>query len=239
MNGLIGVTILLLIIIGIVVICYLVVRKKISEFTMKYFGTSDLKEAIEKSEIEASNTPKSLASMESLILPRLKKDFPNLNVNELKRMAEEAILRCLEAIEKGSSEELKYGSDKVKAWVDGILEDTKGSKVVIDKMVIHKTVINRYEKVDGIASLYLQSGVEYFYKEKDKIGKKIQDRFEVEFIYVIDASKVDVSKKVLGLNCPNCGSPVTSLSEKTCSYCGSIVQDIVKRVWTLNNIKRF
>ena len=42
--------------------------------------------------------------------------------------------------------------------------------------------------------------------------------------------------KALGINCPNCGSPITNLGKKTCSYCGTVVLEFIGRVFTCNDI---
>jgi hypothetical protein len=229
----------MLIIIGIGFGVYLTIRKKIRNFTSEYFGTSSLKEAFEKSEIESSSTPKSLSSMESLYLDRIKREFPDLNINELKAQAEKNILECFNCIEAKNIELLKIKNEKVSQWVQSKIEDINTTIVHFDSIKFHRTVINKYENLNGIATLYLQTSFEYVYKKGDEAAKKIQDRVKTEFIYIIDEDKVSEDKKGLGLNCPNCGAPVSSIGNKVCNYCGSGIVDIVKRSWSLNNISEF
>lgn len=233
---LIIILVLIIIILLILLVVYLHIKKKVSCFTLKYFGTFDLKDAIEKSELLDSETPKSLSSMESISLNQIKKDFPDLNMNELKSMAEKSILECLDAIENKSTNNINIKSDKVISWIKSRINDLKNTEIKYDNVKFHRTVINKYEKVGEIATIYFQSALEYFYKENNNIGKKVQDRFKLEFIYIIDESKVEESKRVLGLNCPNCGAPIISLGEKVCDYCGTGIKDLVKKTWTLNNI---
>lgn len=235
------ITLIIILILTIVILflllgAYLYIKKKVKMFTTKYFGTTNLKDAIEKSELLDSETPKSLSSMESISLNQIKKDFPNMNINELKSVAEKSILECLDAIENKSTNNINIKSDKVISWIKSRINDLKNTEIKYDKVKFHRTVINKYEKVGGIATIYFQSALEYFYKENNNIGKKVQDRFKLEFIYIIDESKVEQSKKVLGLNCPNCGATITSLGEKVCKYCGTGIKEIVKKTWTLNNI---
>lgn len=232
---LIIILILILIIIGIILGCYLFVRYKIKNFTNKYFGTSDLKEAIEKSEILASETPKSISSMERLYLSKIKKDYPDLNINELKSMAESAILNGLHNIETKKIETQKFNY-KVNSWIKSKIEDLRSKEVHFDSIKFHNTAVSKYEKNNSIATIEFKISLEYFYKCGNEIGKKIQDRFKVEFIYVIDESKLGVEIKALGLNCPNCGASVTHTGVKICTYCGTGIKEIVKRVWSLNNI---
>ena len=89
-----------LIFIGFVVFCYFFLKKKFNMFTMKYFGTTDIKSVIEQAEIEDQEVPKSLSSMDSIYLDQINRDFPDVNINELKRIAEAKILESYLCIEK-------------------------------------------------------------------------------------------------------------------------------------------
>ena len=66
-----------------------------------------------------------------------------------------------------------------------------------------------------------------------------KDRYKVDFVYIIDSNQVSDNEKVLGLNCPNCGAPITDIGVKTCKYCGSGALEIVNRVWSFNNIESY
>lgn len=226
--------VLIFLIIGIILVFYFFIKIKLRQFTNKYFGTSDLKEAIEKSEILASETPKSISSMENLYLSKIKKDYPDLNIYELKGMAESAILECLNSIETKQIPTKKFNC-KINSWIKSKIEDLK-EEVHFDSVKFHKTSISKYEKSESIATIQFQTSLEYFCKKGSEIGKKIQDRFRIEYVYVIDESKVDIEIKTLGLNCPNCGAPVKHTGVKICTYCGTGIKEIVKRVWSLNNI---
>ena len=59
---------------------------------------------------------------------------------------------------------------------------------------------------------------------------------KVEFIYIIDEERIKPNQKLVGLNCPNCGSPIKTLGLKYCSYCGTGVKDIVKKSWICNDV---
>lgn len=238
MTTLIIILVLIISIIFLLIGAYLYIKRKVNGFTLKYFGTSNLKDAIEMSELLDSETPKSLSSMESISLNQIKKDFPDLNINELKSVVEKSILDCLGAIESKDVNKIDIKSDKVISWIKSKIKDLRNKEIKYDKIKFHRTVINRYEKEGGIATIYFQSALEYFYKENNEIGRKVQDRFKLEFIYIIDESKVEESKIVLGLNCPNCGAPITSLGEKVCNYCDTGIKDLIKKTWTLNNINK-
>ena len=197
--AIIHLVIILILLLGIIIL-FIIIKSIVSNFLETYFGTRNLKEAIEKSEIEDQNTPKSLASMESLLKPSILKDFPDLNINELKSMGENGILDYFKAINEKDIEVVNNYNDTIKSFVEAKINDIK------DKTVTYSN---------------------------------IQDRFKIEIIYVIDASKVDKDKKLLGLNCPNCGAPITSLGSKKCKYCDTGIKDIIRRTWVINSIKSF
>ncbi|HPF83539.1 MAG TPA: hypothetical protein PLV83_05200 [Bacilli bacterium] len=233
-------TFLIILIIFITLVCVIayIVKRKISLFVQKYFGTSDLKKAIELSEIENQNTPKSLSGMENVSLPLVERDFPTLNINELKSRAESSIINYLNMLEKKEYSNIEYASENVKNYIISQINDlSETDNVKYDSINIHRTILQKYEKKDNIATLYFQTGLEYMCNKNGGKIKKVQDRFETEFIYIIDADKVNIKTKGIGLNCPNCGAPIKNIGNKCCDYCGSGVVDIVKRTWYLNNIR--
>lgn len=230
--------IIILVFVMFINIIMLFARKKLAHYLKKYLGTTDLKEAIELSEIQNQNTPKSLSGMEVICLPLIEKDFPDLNINELKRQAEASIISYFECLEAKEYKDITNASENIKTYITSRISDIgKDENVKYDSIKIHRTIINKYEKKDGIATICFQTALEYMYSKNDGNLKKIQDRIETEFIYIIDRNKVNIKAKGIGLNCPNCGAPIKSVGDKTCEYCGTGVVDIVKRTWYLNNIK--
>ena len=231
---------ILLIILVIIVFCvYLKIKYDLKSFFHKYFGTTNIKDIFDKQEYEIQETPKTLFGMESIYLSTISKDFPDLNINELKAMAEDYIIKYLNIIESKDLSGLNYTSEKLNSFVKSKILDLGNKNVCYDSIKVHKTILNRYEKNKGIASMKFQTALEYRYKENNDEYKKIQDRFSTEFIYIIDERQVSKSSKTLGINCPNCGAPIYNIGEKKCTYCGSGIKEIVKRVWILNNISQF
>ena len=238
--------IILFLLIAILVIVFIMVHA-VREFLYKYFGTKSLSEAIEKSEIADSETHKTVYSMENVYLDQIKKDFPNLNINELKSSAEMNIRNVLHAIETKNTKDLQNKNEKIYAYVTSKIEDLKDDKFICDNINFHKTVLSRYEKKNEVATMEFQTSLEYFTREKrQKIGRKKQTRFKTQFIHVIDAKMYGEHKiRILGLNCPNCGAPIKDIDAKGCEYCsGSLIKpasgvEFVKRIWFLNNLKEY
>ena len=78
------VLLLLLIVLLVFLYLYFKIRKSLRSFSEVAFGTSNIIEGFKNQAIKLENEPKSVAGMESLLLPKLNKDFPNLNINEMK-----------------------------------------------------------------------------------------------------------------------------------------------------------
>ena len=229
---LIGVCVFIVFVIG----SYFFIKFKIRH-TLNQFGFSnmDLKDVIEQARLEDENTPKSISGIERIILRQIKKDFPDLNINQLKRDSEKVIVDCFNSIEDKNSTVLK---GKFKTFVEDMIRDYKDKDVHFNEITFHNTVISDYKKDGGIVTLVFVSAFQY-YLVVDGKGKKVQDRAKVEYIYVFDESKVTTSQNVVGIHCPNCGSPITNLGEKKCSYCGSAVLEVFSKVFICNDIVRY
>ena len=228
-----------LIVLLILIIIFFVLKKKFQSFLLKYFNTTDLNKVIEESEWEAENTPKSVYGMESVYKDRILKDFPEVNLNEIKSMVEKSVLDTFQAIENGDITDFKYNSNKAIAFVKSRIDDYKDKEVKFDQIRFHKTVLSKYENKNGVATMYFQTSLEYYLTTNKKRRKKVQDRYKVDFVYIVDSNQVSDNEKALGLNCPNCGAPISDVGVKTCKYCGSGALEIVNRVWTFNNIENY
>ncbi len=230
---------IIFLLLGGIVVFIIFITKQLRQFLQTYFHANTLKEAIENSKIEDENTHKSISSMESIYLDKIDKDFPDMNLNELKSKAEANIINVLDTIEAKNMDKLKNKNEKVVEYTQNKIDDLKDEKVTIDDIKIHKTLLSKYEVSGAIATIEISSSLEYFYKKGKDVGHKVQTRFKTEFIYIIDVSKLHNNVKGLGLNCPNCGAPVKSLGHKHCDYCNTGIVEIVNRVWIINNIKEY
>lgn len=229
---LIGVCIFIVFVVG----CYFFIKIKIRMILNRTgFSGMNLKDVIEQARLEDENTPKSISGMERIYLRQIKKDFPDLNINQLKRKSEKVILDCYNAIEDKNSTGLK---GKLKGFVEDMIRDYKDKDVHFNEITFHNTVISDYKKEGGIVTLVFTSAFQY-YLIIDGKDKKVQDRIKVEYIYVFDEEKITSSQKVLGIHCPNCGSPITTLGEKKCSYCGGAVKELFGKVFSCNDIVRY
>lgn len=223
---------------------YLVIRRRLRLFSRAAFGTNSLHEGLERNVRELAETPKSVSAMTRIYLPQIQQDFPELSVDELKRKSENLLVSCFLAVTGESPEMLTAASpdlrEQVRVWVEN--NRAQGIRERFEAVRIHQTEITRYKREASYCALIFQSSIEYLYGKQKSGGsapelKKIQTRYNQEWMYVQDVSKLPSYVRVLALNCPNCGAPVTGLGEKVCSYCGSAVLPVNTRVWTLNKIE--
>ena len=229
MYFLIGVIILIVFVIGI----YIYIKCRIRNvLDGAGFSGMNLKDIIDEARLEDQEVPKSLASMDRIYLNQIEKDFPDIHISELKRKAETILMNCFQAIEKKDSSSLK---GKIKSFVEEKILEYQGKNVSFGNFKIHNTVISNYKKDKAVATIYFSISFEYYLNANGK-EVKTQDRVKLEFIYVIDESELPEDITVLGIHCPNCGSPITNLGYKSCSYCGSQVQEVIGRVFTCNDI---
>lgn len=218
------------------VFAYFYFRHRIRRILDKFgFAGMNLKEVIDEAKLEDQEVPKSLSSMDSIYLEQIKKDFPDININELKRQSEKILLDVYEGVEKKDSSMFK---GKIKSFVDSMIGDYKNKDVSFQNMKIHNTVVSSYKKEGGVVTIYFASSFQYQLNVDGK-SVKTQDRAKTEFIYVYDIHEVEAEKKILGIHCPNCGSPITSLGQKSCGYCGQAILEFIGRVFTCDDVVRY
>lgn len=212
-----------LILISFIIFVYIYLKNKVKEIL-----GSDLKDIIKQARLEDEELPKSVSNMDSIYMDGLLKDFPEININEIKRLAETNILDILNAVELNNTDKLK---GKMKVLAQTKIEDNKDKKINYDNIKFHKTVLSKYQRNKEIATIIIGCSFEYMLNDK-----KVQDRAKVEFVYIIDEQEIDPNQKLIGLNCPNCGSPIKTLGNKYCSYCKTGIKDLVKKSWTCNDV---
>jgi len=247
----IPIIIILVLIIIIIVAIYCGVsylRKKTREVSRALFGTEDLKEGIEKRNVEIATTPKSVSAMTRLMLPRITTDFPDFQYDEMKERAENVLIGYLCAINGRNSSLLPEGGSELKEQLQYHLQmlDSQSQKEHFEQIKIHRTEISQYRKAEGRCIITFQSALECLHYINDADGQvvkgdktyKYQTRYNVDLIYVQDRDLVENEReRALGMNCPNCGGPLSSLGAKVCEYCGTPVAEINIHAWTFSNVE--
>jgi hypothetical protein len=223
-------------------------QQKAKNFSREVFGTDDLKRVANDMQEAYSSTPKSVSAMTSLLLPKITADFPDFNYNEMKDRTNNLLTSYLNAITQGSEGVLNDGNAELKQKLSDYIagKSLSGLREHFESIHIHRTEICQYRKSEGRCIITFQTSLECYHyttsladnsvKEGSK-EYKYQTRFNTDLIYVQDVSKSDNEyDQALGLNCPNCGAPLTSLGAKHCEYCGTPIIEYNIKAWTFSNI---
>lgn len=232
-----------LVLVGGVVAGITYVKQQLRRLSRALFRTDSLIEGYKKTKDAVAERPKSVTSMTSLMEPQIVKDFPDFNWNTFKGKAETMLLSSLAAIAAGDASLVKEASEEAKNKVRSIIESNEAAdvKVHYDNPHIHQTEIANYVKGKDKCVITIQSAIEYnFYKlQGDKViegdrERKTQTKYNLEMIYIRDPNLVSFDNAV-GVKCPNCGAPITSLGHMVCEYCGAEVTPINTKVWSLHD----
>lgn len=244
--------ILLLAVIAILFLVYQKVSKKIKRETGNFakmaWGTDSISEGIDKMQWEYSTTPKSVAAGTSMYLPMIQKDFPEFHFEEMKERANRVLMSYLRAVDGKKAALLAEGTDELKEQLRMYIEmlNQKELKEHFERIQIHRTEIYRYVKAAGRCTVVFQTAVEYIHyvdqNGKIKSGRtemKEQGRYNIEMIYIQDRNMIeDTRDYALGVNCPNCGAPISKLGAKICEYCGTPVIELNIKSWSFSKISR-
>ena len=230
-------------------IAYGVVRAKkaVRNFSRAAFGTDSLKEGFAKVEEEYSSTPKSVSAMTNLCLPKIKREFPEFQYDEMKVRAENVLTSYLMAVSAGNVSLLKEGSRELKDKLEMHISMLKGrgEKETFENIKLHRTEIADYKKRNGRCIIIFQISLQYKHVIRKEGGDIVsgspnvltQLRYNVELVYIQDRELVEDERDLsLGVNCPNCGAPVSSLGSKICEYCGTPIVELNIYAWTFHNV---
>lgn len=247
-TGLIIVLVLILIIVMAIYIGVATLKRKARQVSRELFGTSDLRQGAEMMREELASTPKSVSAMTKLLLPKIVQDFPDFEYDEMKERADNILVDYLRAIGTGGKEMPKDGSTELKeelADYIAMLEEA-GQREHFEQIHIHRTEISQYRKSEGRCIITFQSALECFHNVTDREGNlqrgakdtKYQTKYNTDLIYIQDRELVeDQRTQALGINCPNCGAPLSALGAKVCEYCGSPVVEINIHAWFFCNVE--
>ena len=236
MIGIIVILVLILIILSIIILGYLYIKKRLTDFSMTWFGTRDIFEGVKNKKQELDAEPKNPYGIDNIIMPEISRDFPNMNIDEMKRIAEESILNYLNSIETGNLMVPELCSDSLREKILNDISNNKLDKIVYDNIKFHKTVVNQYTKNGSICKLIFQTALGYVEKSKKDSNIK-EERYNCEYIYIYDTKGLSGNESI-SLKCPNCGAPIAGLGHKACPYCQAGLIDLAPKTWKLNDIKK-
>lgn len=247
--GVIVILVLALMVIGSIAYGIYRLKHAVQSFSREAFGTESLRKGLEQVELEYASTPKSVSAMTSLYLPKIKKEFPEFQYDEMKVRAENVLTSYLMAISAGNPGLLKEGSKELKDKLEMHISQLKGrgKKERFENIKLHRTEISDYKKRNGRCIITFQSSLQYQYSLCEEGGKLIegnpsmlvQEKYNTDLVYIQDRNLIEDERDFsLGINCPNCGAPVSGLGSKVCEYCGTFVVELNIYAWTFHNVSR-
>ena len=225
------------------------IRNKVRETSRTLFGTSNITQAAKQMKQEYSTTPKSVSAMTSLLLPKIVSDFPGFQYDEMKDRTENVLTSYLRAVDGRNPSLLQDGNTELKNQLENHIQMLSARNIQehFDRIRIHRTEISSYRKSEGRCIITFQSALECYHYSTDIANPsvvlegskeyKYQTKYNIDLIYIQDRNLVENElDHALGINCPNCGAPLSSLGAKKCEYCGTPVIEINIHAWSFSNI---
>lgn len=247
----IPIIIILILILAVILSIYCGIRylqHKTRRISQTLFGTSDITQAAQQLKQEYATTPKSVSGMTRLLLPKLASDFPDFQYDEMKERAENVLIQYLRAITERNPSILTDGNTELNQQLENHIQmlSTKDLWEHFDQIKLHRTEINQYRKTAGRCIITFQTSLECYHYVTDlsssiKEGSndyKYQTKYNTDLIYIQDRNLVENElDNALGINCPNCGAPLSSLGAKVCEYCNTPIIEINIHAWSFCNIE--
>lgn len=212
----------------IILIIYCLIRNILYKAGFGNRGLIDLYNESKRQAMLDKSRQKDVSGMTNVLMPTIKKYFPEFNVSEFYLLTETSIRKILNAIEKKQEgllddNALSLVKDRLTLQIRNMNEND--ITYVYRDIVFHKHAIKDFKHDDGKAILKISSSLEYYYEEYngDQVVKKDeykkQTRYQTEFVFIYDVQKAGYDIKTIGLNCPNCGSPLKGYAQRICNYC--------------------
>lgn len=238
---------LLAISLGVAILVWRIKRQAI-QISQELLGTDDLMDGFKLIEEEYASTPKSISAMTSLYLPKIAKDFPQFEYYEMRGRAENVLNSYLEAIDEHRTEILQDANEQLRRKLEDYLlaMDDAGKREHFEQKKVHQIEIADYQKRNGRCIITFQAAIQYYYYVLDKnetiiAGSKdrlTQAKYNIDMIYIQNQEQVDNGFDLsLGINCPNCGAPISGLGSKICEYCGTPVVELNIHAWSFSDIR--
>lgn len=234
---------------ALIFILLLLIRLVLNKYGFESYSFSKLFSTIKAAREENLIKHKQINGMTNIYLPTILKDFPDFNEKEFYTKTEEYIRQILNGIENSDLNAFNSSDyDLIRNKLVNQIRDLMDNNVKYryDDIIFHKHAIKYYHKSKNVVKLDISTSLEYYY-EKVQDGKTIisdkrkrQTRYTVSYIYIYDTAKAGFDVQVLGINCPNCGSPISSFERKSCPYCKSgfnITVASLQKCWKIVDLK--
>ena len=168
-----------------------------------------------------SAQPRSLSSLESLLLPQVLRDFPEYNS-----------ALAAERVKRDAAAYYRSGITGSPAFTDGVTKPFRTSFAaalptgVKGGIIVHRVALHAYEAVSLDRMLTYQAAVQY----TDTDDAVRQRRLVLKYVASFTD---DPANEMKSYNCPNCGAPIPVIGNKACRYCGTALKTPAGLGWRL------
>ena len=232
-----------------VLVIFLYIKYRLQRFSKEAFGTKDFAKAMKDIE-RSTESARSVHGMTDIYLPLIQKDFPDFDYDVFKGRVEGVLKSYFAAITAKDDGLLSPDcSQSIRNTVIGLIHELEAKDYVHEhrEVTVHQMEIARYLKNGPSVTILFNAAVGMYDYVTDANGKvvmgnsekKSQKLFDVALVYAQDPDKMSVSSMTtaMGVNCPNCGAPITNLGQKYCNYCGTGIREINVRSWSFEYIQ--
>ncbi|MBR4906758.1 MAG: hypothetical protein IKZ44_07860 [Clostridia bacterium] len=169
--------------------------------------------------------PRSLSSLESVVLPKILKDFPDFNA----RVFAERVRRDARTYyESGAAGKVLFTDDATETFKEEFEDHLPDS--VKDGIAVHRVTIAAYDGSGRRKFLTCQAAVGF--NDTTDIPRERR----LVLVYIAGYAD-DPDSPIKGFNCPNCGGPLPAAGARVCVYCGTAFSAPVSLGWMLSEAK--
>ena len=165
--------------------------------------------------------PRSLSSLESVVLPKILKDFPDFNPAVF---AQRVRRDAKTYYESGVEGKVLYADDATETFKDAFSDRLPSD--VKDGITVHRVTIAGYDGSTNKKILTCLAAVGY----NDPTETLRERRLILKYIA---GYADDPESPIVGFNCPNCGAPLPAAGARVCVYCGTAFSAPVSLGWLL------
>lgn len=223
------------------------ISKTISSVGSTILGVTDVIATLSDLNEEFIQPPRSISAMTRVYLPNINKDYPDFHYQEMRERAESLLESYFLAINNSKASLLTEGSTELRNQLQFRINNNVSlkRKERITDFKIHQTEIKNYEHSNGKVVITFQSSIalcNYYTDKNDSLikgdsSKVKQTLYNISVFYVQDNSKLNSKEQAIGMTCPNCGAPITTLGSTVCEYCDSRVVAINRHSWIFGEIE--
>lgn len=166
-------------------------------------------------------SPRSLSSMESVLLPQVLRDFPEYNSSLI---AERVRRDAKTYYESGIAKQVLYTEEVSNSFKQSFAASLPSG--VKKDVRIHRVALHAYDTRGRDRILTYQAAAQYI----DTADAVRQKRLVLKYLA---AFTNDPETEIKTFNCPNCGAPLPIIGSKNCRYCGTALKTPPGLGWLL------